>query len=60
VPPVRHQCRASKVSLRWPGPAGSWLRSQSPTYLQYAGLPAALPVIQRSSGHRQGTSDSRH
>jgi hypothetical protein len=55
-----HQCPVSEVSLRWPGPAGAWLRSRSPAYLQYAGLPAALPVIQRSSGHRQRTSATRH
>src|SRR5262245_54438411 len=49
-----------KSLLRWPGPAGPSLRSRSPADLQYAGLPAALPGIQRFSGHRQRTSGTRH
>jgi hypothetical protein len=37
-----------------PGPRKSTVAASSvAVYLQYAGLPAALPGIQRSSGHRQ-------
>jgi uncharacterized membrane protein YczE len=41
-------------------PAGAWLRSRSPAYLQYAGLHAALPGMQRSSGHPRRASDAGH